>query len=176
MPIKKSNDEVTIQKNLGGILTGVGHILEKLNELAHSTSNFSEQNKLSNNTLGKELKCVFGYNVKFGLNDSIQVEPFGNIHTEKKSGKASVEEVSEPVVDIFEEVDRTLIVAELPGIASRHVTLDINGDILIINAKNKFKKYHKEILLPRNYTDKQIKIESCNNGILEINCLNSISD
>ncbi len=121
--------------------------------------------------MGKQLKGVYGFNVKVGLGgDKLKVEPFGNIKKDVKSGQTVVQEVREPLVDVFEEEGHTLMVAEMPGISSGDLKLDLKDDVLTISAKRGDKKYRKEILLPRAVTREKM-IVSCNNGILEIKCL-----
>jgi HSP20 family protein len=155
---------------LGGFLGGLADLVEKLNELAETGKQMSGTGDVSD--LGKQFKGVYGFNVKVGLGDEkLKVEPFGNIKKDKKSGQTVVQEVREPMVDVFEEEDHTLIVAEMPGINSGDLKLDLKDDVLTISARRGDKKYHKEILLPRVVTEEKM-IVSCNNGILEIKCLN----
>jgi len=71
---------------------------------------------------GKELKGIYGFTIKTGLGDDRPlVEPFGNIRQDKESGHTVVQEVREPVVDVFEEDDHVLVVAEMPGVAKEDV-------------------------------------------------------
>jgi HSP20 family protein len=74
------------------------------------------------------------------------------------------------MVDVFEEEDHTLVVAEMPGIGTQDVQIDIKDDLLTINAKRGDKKYCKEVLLPRAYPPEKMEV-SCNNGVLEIKCI-----
>ncbi|NQS89654.1 Hsp20/alpha crystallin family protein, partial [Patescibacteria group bacterium] len=93
------------------------------------------------------------------------VESFGNI---KKTSKGpSVEEVREPMTDVFDEKDEIRVYAEMPGINEEDIKLDLKDDILDISAESNGRKYHKEVLLPV-----KVKVEtlasSYKNGILEI--------
>ena len=154
---------------LGGFFGGLADLVEKLNDLAETGKQMSGTGEIPD--LGKQLKGVYGFNVKVGLGgDKLKVEPFGNIKKDVKSGQTVVQEVREPLVDVFEEEDHTLVVAEMPGISSGDLKLDLKDDVLTISAKRGDKKYHKEILLPRAVTREKM-IVSCNNGILEIKCL-----
>ncbi len=120
---------------------------------------------------GKELKGIYGFTVKVGLGDqAARVEPFGNIRTDKTTGQAVVEEIREPVVDLFEEKDHLLIVAEMPGISVQDVEIEVKDDVLAITAAKGDKKYRKEVLLPGSYAQEKMRL-SCNNGVLEIKCL-----
>jgi HSP20 family protein len=119
---------------------------------------------------GKGAKGIYGFTVKVGLGDeAARVEPFGNIRTDKKTGHPVVEEIREPIVDLFEEKDHLLIVAEMPGISAADVQLEVKDDVLTIAAAKGDKKYRKEVLLPGSYAKGKMRLSS-NNGVLEIKC------
>jgi HSP20 family protein len=79
----------------------------------------------------------------------------------------TVQEVSEPLIDVIEELDHVAVLAEMPGISDADVNIELNGDVLTINASCGSKKYHKEVVLPRSF-DNQGMTSSCRNGILEV--------
>ncbi|MFP3871184.1 MAG: Hsp20/alpha crystallin family protein [Syntrophobacteria bacterium] len=152
-----------------GILRGLTDLMEKLGDLAEKGEELSrtEQFRWGED---KDLKGVCGFSVKVGLGgDEVKVEPFGNIRKDKTTGQAVVQEIREPVVDVFEEEDYTLIVAEMPGISAEDVQFELEDDLLIIHAESGEKKYRKEILLPRSCPKEKMTV-TCNNGILEIKC------
>lgn len=154
---------------IGGVFTGLADLIEKLGDLAEK----GERLKKSGEFQHRDVKGVYGFSVKVGLGDKgdreVKVEPFGNVHRDEKTGETVVQEIREPVVDLFEEKDHLLIVAEMPGISVKDVHLDVRDDLLTIAAEKRDKKYRKEILLPRSYPREKMKL-SCNNGILEIKC------
>jgi HSP20 family protein len=153
-----------------GIIKGFTDLVDKLGDLAEKGERLSRTGEINFKSGEKDLKGVYGVSVKIGLGeDEVRIEPFGNIHKDKVSGEAVVREVREPIIDIFEEKDHTLIVAEMPGISASDVQLDVKDDVLTIYAEKGAKKYRKEILLPRSYAVDKMQV-SCNNGILEIKC------
>jgi HSP20 family protein len=168
MTKKKNGGE---EGGFGGIFKGLADLIEKLGDLAEK----GEHLKKSGEFQQKDLKGVYGFSVKMGLGDKgdqeVKVEPFGNVRRDEKSGETVVQEIREPVVDVFEEKDYTLVVAEMPGISTKDVRLEVKDDLLTIYAEKRDKKYRKEILLPRSYPKEKLKM-SCNNGILEIKCVN----
>jgi HSP20 family protein len=155
--------------SFGGVFKGLADLIERLGELAEK----GEELKKSGEFQQKDLKGVYGFSVKMGLGNKgdqeVKVEPFGNVRKDRQSGETVVQEVREPVVDVFEEKDHTLVVAEMPGISAKDVRLEVKDDLLTIHAAKQDKKYRKEILLPRSYPLEKMKV-SCNNGILEIRC------
>jgi HSP20 family protein len=157
------------ESGLGGILKGLGDLVEKLGELAETGRELSKTGEIQGP--GKELKGIYGFTVKVGLGDEgPTLEPFGNIRRDIKSGRTEVQEVREPMVDVFEEEDHLLVLAELPGISKDDVRIEAKDDVLTISAERGDRKYRKEVLLPRNVSLEKMQI-SCNNGILEIKCL-----
>ena len=150
----------------GGIFKGLGDLVEKLSDLAEKGEEFKKTGEIKG--LDKNLSGLFGISIKVGGlgSDKIKVEPFGNIHKDKK-GEAVVDEVREPIVDIFEESDHTMIVAEMPGVDEKDISLNLKDDILQISAETRGKKYHKEILLKESFT-KDRMVHTYKNGILEI--------
>ncbi len=154
--------------SLGGILSGLTGLVEKLNELAESSGELRRSGEIHGP--GKDLKGIYGFTVKVGLGgQAARVEPFGNIRTDKTTGRAVVEEIREPVVDLFEEKDHLLVVAEMPGISAADVQLEAKDDVLTIQAAKGDKKYRKEVLLPGSYPKDKMRL-ACNNGVLEIKC------
>ena len=154
---------------LGGILKGLGDLVEKLEDLKETGEQLSRSGEIHG--LGKEVKGMYGFTVKMGLGDDRpRVEPFGNIRKDRESGHAVVQEVREPVVDIFEEEDHVLVVAEMPGICVEDVQIAVQDDLLTITAERGDKKYRKEVLLPASLAREKMRI-SCNNGVVEIKCV-----
>jgi HSP20 family protein len=154
---------------LGGILKGLGDLVEKLGDLAETGENLSRTGEIGGK--GKEMKGIYGFTVKVGLGDDRpRVEPFGNLRKDRDSGRTVVQEMREPAVDVFEESDYVLVVAEMPGITVEDVHITVEDDLLTIAAGRGDKKYRKEILLPASSTREKTSV-TCNNGVVEIKCL-----
>lgn len=156
--------------NVEGMLRGLGDLVEKLGELAEKGEQMKRSGVFDINTEdGKKAKAVYGFSMKMGLNGDQEphIEPFGNVHRDEKTGETTVQEVSEPLIDVIEESDHVLVLAEMPGVGDEDVTLELNGDILVLHAEKGSKKYHKEILLPRSFEPDAME-RCCRNGILEV--------
>lgn len=167
MAMKKTKkEEGEFDAGLGGIFKGLGDFVNKLSDLAEKGKEFQKTGEIKG--LDKNLSGLFGISIKVGgLGvDKIKVEPFGNIRKDKK-GEVAVDEMREPIVDIFEEKDHTLVVAEMPGVEEKDIHISLADDILQISAETAQKKYHKEVLLKDNFT-KDKMVRSYKNGILEI--------
>jgi len=165
---KKQTPQGGAESGMGGILKNLGDLVEKLGELAESGGELSRTGEIHGS--GKELKGIYGFTVKVGLGDKgPTLEPFGNIRRDVNSGRSEVQEIREPMVDVFEEDDHLLVLAELPGIGKEDLRIEVKDDVLTISAEHGDKKYRKEVLLPCNVKQEKMQI-SCNNGVLEIKC------
>ena len=150
------------------IINGLTDIAEKLNDL----NDLSGKGELNFPSKEGGIKGVYGFSLKTGLggkDDSIKVEPFGNIRKDKKTGAAVVQEIHEPLVDVFEDADATTLIAEMPGVGPEDIRLDVRDDVLTVYAEKGEKKYRKEILLGHALIKDKITV-TCNNGIVTIRC------
>jgi HSP20 family protein len=164
----EKKNEGGFELGLGGILKGLGDLVEKLGDLKETGEQLSRSGEIHG--LGKEVKGMYGFTVKMGLGDDRpRVEPFGNIRKDRESGHAVVQEIREPVVDIFEEEGHVLVVAEMPGICVEDVQIAVQDDLLTITAERGDKKYRKEVLLPGSFVREKMQV-ACNNGVVEIKC------
>ena len=134
--------------DVGGFLGGLTNLIEKLGELAETGKELNELKQF-----GEEggIQGVYGFTIRTGLggerDGGVKVEPFGNVQKDERTGRATVREVMEPPVDVFEESDHVLVVAELPGVGPDDVHVELKDDILTIAAERGPKKYRKEVLL-----------------------------
>ncbi len=146
--------------SFGGLFKGIGNLID----LAAKLSEEGVEKKGEIRGLPKGAKGVYGFSVRTLAGKPI-IETFGNI---KETAKGPVvEEVREPMVDVFDEENRILVIAELPGVSQEEIKVDIEGDILKLTASNKDRRYAKEVLLPSKVKAESVKA-SYKNGILEI--------
>jgi HSP20 family protein len=155
----------------GGFLGGLGSILDKLGELAEKGKELHELKEFGGE--GNSPKGVYGFTIRSNIADrgpregGVKVEPFGNLRKDAQTGRATVHEVTEPPVDVFEEDSHILIVAEMPGIGDEDLQIELKDDILSIAAEKGAKKYRKEVLLPGTFESASMT-QTCRNGVLEI--------
>jgi HSP20 family protein len=155
---------------LGGLFKGLGTLIDAANKLAEKGEELSKSGEIDFSGLDrikglKDLKGVYGVRVRTMADGRPSVEPFGNI---KRTPKGPVvEEVREPIVDVFDESDGIHVVAEMPGIEEADIHISIRGDILDIRAEGGHRKYQKEILLSREAAPEDMT-STYKNGILEV--------
>ncbi len=110
---------------------------------------------------------VYGFRITIGPDGKPHIEEFGNV--KRVGGKPIISEEREPLVDVFEEGNDIVVIAELPGVDKDKIKVKVSDDHrkLIIRASNKQRKYYKEVELPTEVDPKSAKA-SYKNGVLEV--------
>jgi len=149
---------------LGGLFEGIGNLVDSVSKMARESGGIiSKTGDIKG--LGDKAKGVYGFTIRTLAGGEAKVEPFGNIRRTPKG--PVVEELREPIVDVFDEKDQLLVVAELPGVEESDINTEVKGDILTVSAERGEKKYSKEVLLPSKVDEKSFS-STYKNGILEI--------
>ncbi len=108
---------------------------------------------------------VYGFRITIGPDGKPIIEEFGNVRRE--AGRPRITEEREPLVDVFEEGENIIIVAEVPGVDKNKIKINATKNKLIIQASNEYRKYYKEVRLPKPVKPETAKA-SYKNGVLEI--------
>ena len=165
---KEPEEEVEInfgvgKISFGGLFKGIGNLIDLASKLSEEATEIGKTGEIKG--LGKGVKGVYGFTLRSLVGEKPTIESFGNIK-ETPRGPV-VEEVSEPIVDIFDEKESIRVIAELPGVEEEEIHLEIKGDILNLTAEGRERKYSKEVLLPCA-VDADSVTSSYKNGVLEI--------
>jgi HSP20 family protein len=131
--------------------------------------NLIRERKLDDGSVVREMgPIVYGYSLKIGEDGKPVVRKFGNLNTfpSSLSGRFSVSEQREPVVDIIKDVDKLKVIAELPGVSKGDLRITANETSLTIESVSGERKYNKKIELPDKIAPSSGK-STYKNGILE---------
>jgi len=184
---KKQTDQVREQLKaledlplVGGFVKGLEKFIDIAEKVEEAGGEIRKEGEIKGLGSRPEAKGIYGFSIRTGIGGRPQVQTFGNIRPvgrrvgkkpakgwSASGGEVRVTETREPMVDVFDEKDHILIIAELPGVSEDSIILDIKGDILTLEAGDEKRKYSKEILLPAK-VDFGSKEESFKNGILEV--------
>ena len=148
----------------GSLFKGIGNLFDLVSKMTEEgKEEYTHTGEIGG--LGDKAKGVYGFSVKMGLGGKPVIEQFGNIKTTERG--AVVDEVREPIVDVFDEGEKLVVVAELPGVEEEDIHLEVEDDILNLSAEARDRKYSKEVLLP-SPVDAGSMESSYKNGVLEI--------
>lgn len=166
----KNEEEVKIDfgvgtLSLGGLFKGMERLIDIAAELKKAGGEIRKEGDIDLSHLKKGMKGVYGISIKTVVDGKPIIETFGNIR--KTNDGPVVEEEREPLTDIFDEKDEIIVIAEVPGVQEEGISLEVEGDILVISAAGKNRKYRQEVLLPQE-VEKENLSYSYKNGMLEI--------
>jgi len=161
---KNQDEDRSGDTGLGSIFRGLGGFLDLVSNLVEKGGGeLSRSGQVGDDKKG--VKAVYGFTFRVGGEGQPSVERFGNVKDD--AGGPIVDEVREPMVDVFDEGDHLLLIAELPGVSASDIKFEVKQDILDLNAHNQERKYHKEVLLSSAVTTAGAT-RSYRNGILEL--------
>jgi HSP20 family protein len=149
---------------LGGILKGVEKLVGLASRLEETGGEIRKEGEFDLSQIKGGMKGVFGFSVKTAVGGKPVVERFGNI--KQTPNGPTVEEVREPLTDVFEEEREIRIYIEMPGVEEKNIAVDLKDDILDISVETGERKYHKEVLLPAQVKPETLKT-SYKNGLFE---------
>jgi HSP20 family protein len=155
--------QVHVDLGFGGLFKGISNLLDLVGNLAEAGENLNRSGEIKFGD-DEKMQGVYGFSIRTGLGGMPKVESFGNIR-ESETGPV-VADTREPIVDVFDEGEKLLVVAELPGVAKKEIKVELNGDVLALTTTGA-RKYAKEVLLPAAAVDDGMTV-SYNNGVLEV--------
>jgi HSP20 family protein len=144
---------------LGGIVGQLGEIVEKTKE-----GEFARHGEFKPHGLGEKARGVYGVSVRMGIGGQPSFEPFGNIRPTAKGPEMS--DVREPLVDVFDEENEVLVVAEMPGAPEKEISVTVEGNKLRLTAEGDH-RYAKEVELPAAVDPEPVR-KVYRNGLLEM--------
>ncbi|MFZ5647370.1 MAG: Hsp20 family protein [Bacillota bacterium] len=162
----KSEDDrekLNSASGLAGMLKGLASLVEAVGKL--EKEGLAEISKSGRFERGRNLKGIYGYTVRMGLEGTPLLERFGHVIEEK----LPEDDMREPIVDIIPEEDHFLIIAEMPGVDESDIDVQFGEESVLITAdgKNSGRKYRKEITVEGLKKPVQFT-KNYHNGILEI--------
>ena len=107
---------------------------------------------------------VYGFSMRMGPEGKPVFEEFGNV---KPPSKEAPSGEREPLVDVIEEKESVVVIAELPGVEKEDIKLNATEEMLSIKVDTPQRKYSKRIQLPAKIKPETAKA-SYKNGVLEV--------
>jgi HSP20 family protein len=117
---------------------------------------------------------VYGYSLRIGPDGKPHFREFGNVKPPRNVLPEQMRDVEaegpkgrEPLVDMFPCGDKTLVVAELPGVDENDIRISLSKKTLEIKVDSGERKYYKKFELPKEFKKSKMK-KKYNNGVLEL--------
>jgi HSP20 family protein len=110
-----------------------------------------------------------GFNINFDSEGNPIIDSFGNIKPKSK-GESKGDSIREPLVEVNDEEDKLIVIAEMPGVTKEDIELKATSHSLTISTNPQTeagRNYYKEIQLPTAINSEYAKARY-KNGILEI--------
>ena len=130
-----------------------------MDEIVHQTFKQSSGRKEFHGTY------FYGFSMSPGPDGKPVIREFGNMRKSRFGPK--VREQREPLVDVIEEDEDVIVVAELPGVERDDIDLHTAYDGLVISVDTPKRRFHKELRLPAR-VDPNSTQSSYKNGVLEV--------
>ena len=151
-------DELSFLFGVGEIFKGLENFVNLVQKMELQGNNeWNKSGQLEGLAGNKELKGTYGLSVRLG----------GQGENKFQSKGFKVEESWEPIVDLFDEGEKLIIVVEIPGVNENSIKLALKGDILLLEGEGLKRRYQKEIILPWTPREESLKF-NYRHGILEI--------
>jgi HSP20 family protein len=117
----------------------------------------------------KKGPIMYGFNIGFGPDGKPIMDSFGNLEKEPISGERKVRKTREPLVEVNEEEDQIILIAEMPGVNKEDIQLNATNLSITISTEKVVsgRSYFKEIDLPAPINQDYAKARYTN-GILEV--------
>jgi HSP20 family molecular chaperone IbpA len=81
----------------------------------------------------------------------------------------------EPLIDVLEEKDEIVVIAEFAGFESEHLKVDVKESRLVLAAQDGDRKYYKSLNLPSRVIPKTVHLKR-RNGVLEIRLTKTVEE
>jgi HSP20 family protein len=117
----------------------------------------------------KKGPIMYGFNLGFGPDGKPIMDSFGNLEKEPITGERKVRKTREPLVEVNEEPDQIILIAEMPGVNKEDIQLNATNRSITISTEKivSGRSYFKEIDLPAAINKDYAKARYTN-GILEV--------
>lgn len=174
---KENVADLSAMLGMGGFLDGVSNLINKFGDLAERGESL-RKTMGETKTAAKPMRTSGGFTVRFGglkgdESESTSVRPMNTRPTatpnsQRKTDAASVVPKERTAnVELFEEEDHWLLLAEMPGVASQDVSLNFEDKTLFLQGTSPTAQFKAQIELPKTFTSEQVTIHA-NNGVVEI--------
>ncbi|MFQ5916761.1 MAG: Hsp20/alpha crystallin family protein [Candidatus Binatia bacterium] len=158
--------------DLGKLLAAPEEVKDQLEELREKLKQAGGKEVLSDEEWRRGGVSVSGHLRTSGLlGDSeyhIGTTPRQRQRPEPKARAPETPEVVEPAVDVFQEEEEVVVVAEVPGVGLEDLEVAVEGNVLSLSTKEGVRRQYKKVIELGSPVAGESLQATCRNGILEI--------
>ncbi|OOM77814.1 Hsp20 family protein [Clostridium sp. BL-8] len=141
--MKKQDDD---NIGLGSIFRGLDKLINIVGDmLENEESEVDIKGALNDPEKSKKVTANYGVNIKIGGENFKGIKDINSFNKMKDS--YNKEKIIEPATDVFDEEERVLIVMELPGVSEEDIKIEVESNILKIEAEVNNNIYIKNVKL-----------------------------
>ena len=96
------------------------------------------------------------------------VGPVARERPAERQAKPAPPEIVEPPVDVFEEPNEVVVVAEVPGVDLEDLDLQIQNDTLFLSTRPEARRGYRKTIKLSTKVEPDTSRATCRNGILEL--------
>jgi HSP20 family protein len=164
-------DKDNLSLGLEGVFQGLGSLIQLAVAIAETAADEvapdAEVSRTGSAGSPKGLHAIYGVSVRVGAHGVPIVARFGNVRQDA-SKEPIVDEVREPMIDVLDEGDHYLVIAELPGIDAADAQWHLSSEgRLIIQASSGDWKYYGETELGTPVAE-GTAVSCYANGVLQV--------
>jgi HSP20 family protein len=112
------------------------------------------------------IHAIYGVSLRVSAQGAM-IASFGNVRQNERK-EPVIDEARAPMVDILDQDDHYLVIAELPGVGSAAVDWNIrDNQLLVIRAESGDRMYYGEVQLADS-VQQQATASRCENGVLQL--------
>jgi HSP20 family protein len=159
------------KRGLEGLFRGIATILQTANDIAVRAGddgvNPIEVERAGTAGIPGAIKVAYGASMRVGPRVA---PPYRRPRTVRRGAgrEPIIDDACEPIVDVFDEGDHVVVIAELPGVAAPAITWRVqDGRQVVIHAESAERKYVKTIELP-GPVNGETGICGYANGVMEL--------
>lgn len=106
--------QIHVDLGLGGLFKGISNLLDLVGNLAEAGEGLNRSGEVKFGD-SEKMQGVYGFSIRTGIGGMPKVNPLAT--SARSDAGPVVADTREPIVDVFDEGDKLLVVAELPGVA-----------------------------------------------------------
>ena len=111
---------------------------------------------------------TYGFNINIGKDGKPTIDSFGNIKPKPYSGKPEVNSNREPLIEVNEEEDQIVVIAEMPGVDRDDIELKATSHSLTISTKEDANMHYYKDIDFSSVINSEVAKARYVNGILEV--------